>query len=164
MKEKLKSPHGLKPQGVGPKIFRSALPFLVVGILAGIFLPQIVKIPLYHRIAFITAGIIMLVLGSGIYLASMIQFIRDFPKGILITRGVYRLSRNPLYSSWILFIFPGLALVCNNWVFLLAALSMYVAFSTLIKVEEEQLLSVFGAEYEKYCRRVGRLSLYPFGR
>jgi len=80
----------------------------------------------------------MLVVGAGIYITSMVQFMMDFPKGKLITRGVYRLSRNPLYSSWILLILPGLALVCNNWFFLLAAFSMYISLIVLIKEEEDQ--------------------------
>jgi protein-S-isoprenylcysteine O-methyltransferase Ste14 len=161
MKKPLQSPHGMKPQGVGPKIFRNSMPFLFAGIITGIFFPDIANFPLYHKSAFKIAGLFFILSGAAIYILSIIRFLKEFPKGKLITEGVYRLSRNPLYSSWILFIYPGLAFICNNWIFLLASVSMYLSLIVLIKLEEEQLLAVFGDDYKAYKAKVRRVVFIP---
>jgi protein-S-isoprenylcysteine O-methyltransferase Ste14 len=91
------------------------------------------------------------------WVVAIAQFAVYFPKGRLITNGIFSVSRNPIYSSWILLILPGLALVLNNWIFLLAAVVMLVAFLVCISDEEEQMRSHFGADYTDYCKKVRRL-------
>lgn len=164
MKKALTSPHNLKPQGVGPKIFRNAMPFLILGIVAGIIFPSFSEFPFSFKSGFQTAGIIFIILGVAIYFTSLVQFINEFPKGKLITKGVYALSRNPLYSSWIIFIFPGLALTFNNWMFLFPAISMYISLEVMIKQEENQLQEIFGDEYLAYKSKVRRVLFIPVFR
>jgi protein-S-isoprenylcysteine O-methyltransferase Ste14 len=161
MRKPLQSPHNMKPQGVGPKIFRNAMPALILGILSGIFLKKISHFPIAFTDGIRLTGIALISIGVIIYITSLVQFLREFPKGNLITSGVYRLSRNPLYSSFILFVFPGLSLAFNNWIFLLASVSMYVSLLVLIKDEETQLESIFGKEYTDYKRKVGRVGFFP---
>jgi protein-S-isoprenylcysteine O-methyltransferase Ste14 len=157
----LTSPIGLNPGGVGPKIFRNAMPFLIVGILAGIFFPSVSGFPFYNKAIFRVSGLILMPAGIIIYIIAIIQFMKDFPKGKLITHGVFSYSRNPLYASWILGILPGLALFFNNWFFLLAAISMYISLIFYIKSEEEQLLAAFGNEYAEYKSSVRRVLFIP---
>jgi protein-S-isoprenylcysteine O-methyltransferase Ste14 len=59
-------------------------------------------------------GWIMLVIGILAYFITVIQFSRNFLKGILITNGIFALSRNPLYGSWIVFILPSIAFISGN--------------------------------------------------
>ena len=74
----------------------------------------------------------------------------------LVTGGVYRLTRNPMYL--------GMLLLLSAWaVWLgnplnLAALAAYVAFITQfqIKPEERALAKKFGQPYLDYCARVRR--------
>jgi protein-S-isoprenylcysteine O-methyltransferase Ste14 len=68
---------------------------------------------------------------------------------------MYSLSRNPIYSSWTVFVLPGLGLILSNWLFFLSALAMGLATVFLVKEEEQQLFRCFGQLYTDYKRRVG---------
>ena len=160
MKVNFKSPHGMDPKGKGPTIVRYSLPFLLTGIILSIWFPELAKFSSQIFVTQIVIGIILLFIGSVFYITALVQFIKGFPKGKLITNGVYRLSRNPIYSAWIIFIFPGLALTFNNWLFAVASISMYVALLQFIHFEEENLKQIFKQEYSNYSAKVGRLFLF----
>lgn len=157
MKSSLHSPHNLSATGVGPKIFRSMLPFLLAGITVQIFLPAYAAFPFKSMELFAIAGWILLVTGILLWVFAIIQFAIGFPKGKLITTGVYSLSRNPIYAAWIVFILPALAGIWNNWIFLLAALAMYIAFIRVIGEEEKMLAQIFGEHYQTYMKKVNRV-------
>jgi len=75
----------------------------------------------------------------------------------LITHGVYRLIRHPMYASIFLFsLAQGLLLA--NW---LAGWSAFVPFTVLYLVrtprEEQMMCKFFGDEYRDYMGRTGRL-------
>jgi protein-S-isoprenylcysteine O-methyltransferase Ste14 len=75
----------------------------------------------------------------------------------LITQGVYRRIRHPMYSALVLYS-VGQALVIPNWV---AGPSNVVAFAILVSLRvhaEEQMMSeAFGDEYAAYAARTKRL-------
>ena len=75
----------------------------------------------------------------------------------LITRGVYRHIRHPMYSAFLLHS-GGQALLLPNWV---AGLSYAVAFALLfafrVGPEERMMLEEFGKDYEAYSARAKRL-------
>lgn len=75
----------------------------------------------------------------------------------LVTHGVYRTIRHPMYSSFLLF---GLAqaLLLPNWIAGPAAL-VAVLVMCIIRLphEEAMMLEHFGDEYREYSRRTGRL-------
>jgi protein-S-isoprenylcysteine O-methyltransferase Ste14 len=75
----------------------------------------------------------------------------------LVTRGVYRRVRHPMYTS---FLVSGLgqALLLANWIAGPAAL---VAVALLVRVrlprEEAMMIEAFGDDYRGYVRRTGTL-------
>jgi protein-S-isoprenylcysteine O-methyltransferase Ste14 len=75
----------------------------------------------------------------------------------LITQGVYRWVRHPMYSALLLYC-VGQALVIPNWV---AGLSNLVAFAALLALrigaEERMMTQQFGNEYAEYAARTKRL-------
>ena len=75
----------------------------------------------------------------------------------LITNGVYRGVRHPMYSALALYS-VGQALVIPNWV---AGLSNLVAFAVLfalrVGAEEKMMAQQFGNEYATYTARTKRL-------
>src|SRR5439155_5001311 len=74
----------------------------------------------------------------------------------LITEGLFRHSRNPLYLGNLL-ILLGLFVIHNNpWVYAIGIPFFFLAYSAMVRAEEAYLRNRFGAEYEKYCRRVSR--------
>jgi protein-S-isoprenylcysteine O-methyltransferase Ste14 len=75
----------------------------------------------------------------------------------VITRGVYRSIRHPMYASiWLFGLAQGLLL--ENW---LAGWSAIVAFTPMYFVrvprEERMMCEFFGPEYRNYMRQTGRL-------
>lgn len=81
----------------------------------------------------------------------------------LVTRGVYRRIRHPMYLA-ILMISASQALLLHNW---LAGDAALVAFIPLylyrVPREERMMRDRFGAAYSDYARRTGRLMprLFP---
>jgi protein-S-isoprenylcysteine O-methyltransferase Ste14 len=75
----------------------------------------------------------------------------------LITHGVYRWIRHPMYSALLLYSL-GQALVIPNWV---AGPSNLVAFAVLfalrVRAEEKMMAEQFGDEYAAYTARTKRL-------
>ena len=73
----------------------------------------------------------------------------------LVTRGVYRLVRHPMYTS---FFVSGIgqALLLANWVAGPAAL-VAVAVLVIVRLpnEEAMMIEAFGDEYRDYMRRTG---------
>ena len=74
----------------------------------------------------------------------------------LVTSGLFRLSRNPMYLGMLLLL-SGIALALGNWISLLAPVLFIVSMNILqIKPEEVALRQKFGEEYEKYCQQTRR--------
>lgn len=74
----------------------------------------------------------------------------------LVTSGVYRMTRNPMYVGLLLVLVGWAVLLANLW----SALGpvVFVAYITRfqIKPEERALSSLFGEEYASYKSRVRR--------
>jgi protein-S-isoprenylcysteine O-methyltransferase Ste14 len=156
MKRNIKSPVGLNPKGVGPKIMKPVIPILAAGIILSIIDPAITFF-YPAKLIMKTAGIALLVPGILFYVLALVQFIKGFPEGRLITGGIYRFSRNPIYVSWIMFLFPAISLLSNNWIFLLASPVMLYFLLINIGSEEVELQEIFGQEYSSYRKKVGRI-------
>ena len=148
MKRKSISPLGLDPKGVGPRIIGFAMPFIIAGIVLRVCWPAYTFIPIFDKSYLRIIGLVLLIIGSVAWLTAMIQFAIGFSKGILITKGVFGISRNPIYVSWSLFILPGLFLLLNNFWFLLAAGFMLVATLNFLKDEEKVMMETFGKDFE----------------
>lgn len=149
------SASGLDARGVGPRIMLRTAPFLLAAIVSEIWVPSVFEIPLLGSPIAKTTGLVWLFVGIVLFVMSMVQFSRNFPKGNLLQTGMYAFSRNPIYSCWIVFILPSLWLMLNNWLFLLSAAIMCVATLMLVKEEEVELLKVFGKQYVEYRKRIG---------
>jgi protein-S-isoprenylcysteine O-methyltransferase Ste14 len=74
----------------------------------------------------------------------------------LVTNGVYRFVRHPMYSALLLYA-VGQALVVPNWV---AGPSYLIAMAILVPfrlgTEERMMRETFGAEYETYMAKTKR--------
>jgi protein-S-isoprenylcysteine O-methyltransferase Ste14 len=160
MKSKLQSPLGLNAGGVGPKMIKITLPVIALAIILGIYFPDFVTIPVLNSGIRIISGIFTITAGILVYIFAIARFMKAFSRGQLAINGVYAISRNPIYASWIVLILPSIALFANNWMFFIASLTMYLAFIATIKHEEESLAKVFGQEYLEYKRKVKALFLF----
>ena len=78
------------------------------------------------------------------------------PTTALVTDGVYRFTRNPMYVSLVV-LYLAAALVLNTWWGLvLLPLAVIVIDRSVIAREERYLTSAFPAEYAAYRARVRR--------
>jgi len=74
----------------------------------------------------------------------------------LVTSGIYRRTRNPMYLSFLFFIIGlGLA-IANPWMILLAPLLLLYVQERIIKREEGYLTQRFGPDYVEYRKKVRR--------
>ena len=77
------------------------------------------------------------------------------PTTVMVTKGPFRFTRNPLYLS-LLMLFLGIAILVNSLWFLPFLLCMFIIFNGITKKEESYLEDVFGDEYVKYKNNVRR--------
>lgn len=78
------------------------------------------------------------------------------PTSILVTSGVFSISRNPLYLGGVC-VLLGIALALNlPWVFVLLLPSLIACHYVLIVPEERYLAATFGEEYRTYAASVHR--------
>ena len=111
------------------------------------------------KIFFIIAGILLILLG--IYLWVQAVIVQKINKKVkekkLITRGIYSIVRNPIYSAF-LFIFTGLLLLTANYILLILPFIFWAFLTILMKnTEEKWLKNEFGQEYEIYLNEVNRV-------
>ena len=75
----------------------------------------------------------------------------------LITGGVYKYMRHPMYTAHLLWAIAQI-MILHNWIagysFLIAQIPFYVI---RIKNEETMMLEQFGADYKAYMEKTGRL-------
>ncbi len=101
-------------------------------------------------------GFVFLALGFLLLIISARQVLREFEEGVLITEGIFRYTRNPIYAAWGLFIIPGISLLTNSWIFFGTPFVFYITFRVFIREEEEFLLRYFGKEYLDYKEKTGQ--------
>ena len=106
--------------------------------------------------AIIVAGLLLLVAANGLFVRAGTEVIPFRPVSSLVTRGVYRLSRNPMYL--------GMALVllgCAITVGAMSAIAVPPLFAAIVEArfirhEERMLRELFPVEYAAYCASVRR--------
>lgn len=102
------------------------------------------------------AGIAVMALAMRRFAAAGTNVPTVLPATALVTDGIYRYSRNPIYVALTL-IYAGLAVVLNSvWALMLLAPLMVAMRYGVIAREEDYLTRKFGADYLDYQRRVGR--------
>ena len=98
----------------------------------------------------IAIGSILLIIGIPYYILSIKTIHKVFNKGELCTTGVYAICRHPLYSSWIFFNCPAIAILFRSWIILTVPVFMYFLLIILIGEEEKYLIKRYGNEYLDY--------------
>lgn len=109
------------------------------------------------------AGAVLVAAGFALFLAAGVQFLRarttivprEAPEA-LITGGIYRFSRNPIYLGDLL-IFVGMSLAWGAVLsLLLAPVFVRVITARFVVGEEARLEAAFGDDYRAYRRSVRR--------
>nr|NIO37398.1 DUF1295 domain-containing protein [Candidatus Bathyarchaeota archaeon] len=77
------------------------------------------------------------------------------PLGKPATKGVYTISRNPMYFSMFL-IFVGIGLASASWLFLLLAIFWIAVVDRGVVAEERLCLETYGDSYREYMKKTPR--------
>jgi protein-S-isoprenylcysteine O-methyltransferase Ste14 len=77
------------------------------------------------------------------------------PTTMLVTKGPFRFTRNPLYLALLMF-YLGIAILVNSLWFFPFLLLMFFLFNKTARKEESYLEDRFGDTYRKYKNRVRR--------
>lgn len=108
--------------------------------------------------AIMVAGVVVFFVAVALIQRHMSLKLRASTFGVprrLVTDGVFRLSRNPIYVAFLL---PLLTFGYYSWLAALLAITVYVVGMTrfVIAREERHLATVFGSEYAAYFRSTPR--------
>lgn len=94
--------------------------------------------------------------GIGLFRRRGVDPSPNAPASRLVTSGVYRFTRNPMYVGLVM-VLTALGIAAGSWPMLASALPMFLYLDRyVIPREEAYLLRTFGADYAAYCRRVRR--------
>ncbi|MBE0392833.1 protein-S-isoprenylcysteine O-methyltransferase Ste14 [Flavobacterium sp. 7E] len=133
-----------------------SIQFLLFGLYAFDFLPSF-ELPQSLKIL----GLVVAIIGFIISALSVLQLNKNLtvfptPKtdSELITFGMYKLSRHPIYTGLILFTF-GYAFYKVSFLKLVIAFVLLLLFYFKTKYEEQQLLQKF-SDYKEYQKKVNR--------
>lgn len=105
-------------------------------------------------IGLLVAG--LAVIAAGFYEFRSVQRLTGTRQDQLIDSGIYRFSRHPQYLGIILTLI-GIALAGDSGAALLFALVLSATFIVYLPFEERYVAQAFGAEYERYRKRVPML-------
>ena len=147
--------------GVGPSIMLSAGAYAVATGMATWLWPDICMVMAVHHSVLLVAGIVLLVIGVPMLIVAARAATMAYNSDKLATTGIFGLTRNPIYSAWIMFIIPGLVLMSRSWPLFLTPVVAYLVFKVRIRREYEYLERHFGDNYRKYKAEVNELIPLP---
>jgi len=86
--------------------------------------------------------------------------LRSLPPGRrgadLVTHGAYKYFRHPVYASLLSNFNFGLAVLLNNWIYVVWALALHGGWHWNIRSEEKLMAQAFPGLYADYCKKTGR--------
>lgn len=118
-------------------------------------------LPLKVGTAWFFAGLPVFFIALVISVAALFN-VASTPLDEPVTKGVYRLSRHPIYLSGFL-MYTGIGIACASWVVLLCAVLWIVFWQIVAPAEELFLLEQYGDSYRHYMKRTHRWIDIPKG-
>jgi protein-S-isoprenylcysteine O-methyltransferase Ste14 len=137
--------------------------FFIIPLLVGAIVEYFVPTKIFSSVTSIIIGILFSWASLPFIILSLKSFFKvktafDARKTttILVTTGIYKISRNPAYLSLVLF-YIGLSFLINSiWILILVVPAIYSVQKFCIEREEKYLEGKFGSQYLDYKSQVGR--------
>ena len=129
-------------------------------IMNAVFLPMVVSfvyavfLPLQLGTTWLYSGLLIYLFGMVFTTVTLLNFASS-PKDKVITKGLYRFSRNPMYIGLLLMQF-GLGIACSSWLYLLLTVVLMILLNTILSSEERYCLYRYGDDYRKYMNSTPR--------
>ena len=148
----------------GARVFPIPPPVYYAGAFAtGMFLQGAVPLDIPGRPASALVGAALLVAGLALdaagvaaVIAHRTTIVPHRPVAKLITSGIYRLSRNPMYTGLAIMVAGGALLAGTWWPLVLLPMALLAVRELAIEPEETYLAERYGSVYADYRLRVRR--------
>ncbi|MFX0140211.1 MAG: methyltransferase family protein [Candidatus Hodarchaeota archaeon] len=145
--------HEISIYGVGPKMTLTLVPFIVLLSILNVIFSPVFQLPI-DQIWMIPLGIVLIMIGSYIFIKSETLLRKAYKASELLMTGFYGHMRHPMYGSVILLIIPGIVIIINSWILYFLPFIFYIIFRIFIKKEETYCLKKFGENYSHYKKNV----------
>jgi protein-S-isoprenylcysteine O-methyltransferase Ste14 len=155
----------IKEKGVS-KILRTSVPMkyekplniismgaVILGFIYSIFLPLEINTILFY------IGILIFLFGF-IFNLSILTTIRNAKPDKPFTKGPYKYSRHPGYSS-LFMIMISVSIMSLSWIFLILTIICGIHLVIVAPVEEKYCLEKYGRIYKEYIERTPRWMGFP---
>lgn len=107
-------------------------------------------------LALLLAGGLLLILAAGLFRVRGTTVDPTRSPDLLVTDGLYRLSRNPMYLGMLL-VLVGFALWRDSWLALLCPLAFFLYMNQVVIPREERMVeSRFAEQFQAYRQRTRR--------
>jgi protein-S-isoprenylcysteine O-methyltransferase Ste14 len=129
-------------------------------IINAVFLPMVgsfiyaVFLPLRLGTTWLYSGLVIYLFGVTFSIVTVLNFATS-PKDKVITKGLYSISRNPMYIGLILMQI-GLGIICSSWLYLLLTLVLLILLNENLSAEERYCLYRYGDSYREYRNKTPR--------
>jgi protein-S-isoprenylcysteine O-methyltransferase Ste14 len=155
------------PAGAGPLFLRALLAFLALPGVVAFLVPLTVLQPKHDRRAYVP-GLLVVAVGG----AMLLRCVREFyvagkgtlapwsPPQHLVTTGLYRLTRNPMYVAVVTILFGWAVLFESRAHLSYAAIFIVVFYLRVVLFEEPWLAETHGERWHQYRARVRRRFLW----
>jgi protein-S-isoprenylcysteine O-methyltransferase Ste14 len=100
------------------------------------------------------AGLLVYLLGMLVEILAMLSFYTT-PVDKPVTKGVYNISRNPMYVGHFLTNI-SISIACLSWIFLLVTIAPVILEHNSVASEERACLQKYGNTYREYMNRTPR--------
>ncbi len=128
----------------------ASAPFLIMSVafFYAIFLP------LQSNPTWLYSGLLVYFLGMTFEVKTLLNLATS-PKDKVITRGLYRFSRNPMYIGMLL-MHTGLGISTASWLYIIFTFILAILLNVFVSNEERYCLHIYGDDYLKYEEKTPR--------
>ena len=140
--------------GAGPRGLLISLALLAIAwqLESLVGLPSIASSHLFRWIAFALTAV-----GSIILALWSTKSLSPAARGKeLVTTGAFRYLRHPLYAAFLSCSNFGLAVLLNNWIYVIWAVLLHGVWHWNVRSEENLMIAEFPEAYGEYSKRTGR--------
>ena len=135
--------------------------YIVLEAIYFVSLVYTIFLPLKLDTAWFYAGLFIYSLGMIMNTLAVMNYATT-PLNKPVTKGIYRISRNPFYFGYFL-ICIGIGVACISWIFLVYAIIYMILQHILVIPEERICLEKYGNAYREYMNRTPRYIGMPKG-
>ncbi|MFC1954030.1 methyltransferase family protein, partial [Chloroflexota bacterium] len=104
--------------------------------------------------AWLWIGVVIFCIGTSLTAISMINFATT-PHDKPVTKGLYRITRNPIQLSAIIML-VGIGIATVSWIIIAASLLLAVVSYPTFIIQERSCLEMYGISYQEYMRKTPR--------